>query len=374
MNQEYLLSDPIECIVDGTQPTIYSLYLSTDLAEYVYQGKVYPRPDYPDKAVITLNDIIKNYVSFDGFNMETTGWTSVIGTLNMVQYKVLTTWKASFTLVTQNGVSTPITYNFDVQMAYKDVGDNTSIGNISEMYQTTANNRHIPKEVHVDLPNYLVYRTPETGTSHQINYFLYKNGVKTYTGVIPIVADPNTNIILKYTPGLLLQTGYEDKLEMGYCTVDPDYIGQSAYYYNLTYGFCAPDYTLFYFNRYGGVDSIATNDVLLKSDMTNTEYKINYRKFDGTQMTGDINNQGTVRTNIVKTTKYEFITRYLNDYINLEIEDLYYSPKLWLFRNGTNKYISVLLYESSYKQQTFRKDKMNTRTLSLTATIQNKIT
>ena len=360
MNTEYYISDNIECVVNYSNPATYKLYLSTDLVNSIYEGKVYPYPN-TSYSIINLNEVIENYVSYDDINFDD-NWSYI-----NVTYKIINSMRKSFRLVVTT--STTTNYDFTVENSWRKIGETLNGGQYSMNYQNMFKKYEGGGDAYIGHPIYLIYKASPKGNSSTDRYLRYQfveNGVDGASGNLTIRCNPNSLVLIRFTIEDYLITGNEDTVKFGYLESESQ---SYAYQYNIIN--CRPKYVLYFINRLGGINYVHGND----SSKMNTSLEVvdvntNYRRFSTNQMVGNQSSFGVDRTVVTSTDTYVIQTPILSDSQHKYIEDLYTSPKCWVY--DQYKYYSVLPTSQKYEAKLFKTDKLVNREIEVKKTINNK--
>lgn len=349
----FYLSDNIEFNYAGKDVYNYTLYLSTDLVNPIFSGKSYPFPQNigtTKETSIQLNDIVENYVTSD--------MPLLIGASVHIQTPT------AFRLVVTGFAN----QDFNVANKWLKIGENAT-DNI--MHNTKIKDYSYYNKIFV---SYMPLTQP-TDITRVLLVKQYSKGVMTNYQTLTVDANKNDLVTFMFDPQVYLGTNPNLTDQLVFTDlVDFEDVGAFESFTN-TYTFnispCFPEHYVYYLNRNGVIEMIAgTAGDKLNSSSTTSDYKIDYRKWNGSSYVGDQSNFATTRDMVVSTDTYSIKTRLLTNEEHNALEDLYSSPAIWVLDDG--KYYSVICTDTNYNQFKYSIDKLVSRTINLKKSITNK--
>lgn len=350
----FYLSDNIEFNYAGQDVYNYALYLSTDLVNPIFSGKSYPFPQNQGttkETSILLNDIVENYVMND--------YALLIGASIHIQspkaFKLKVTGFAD--------------QDFNVAPRWLKLGDSKT--NEQIMNNTYVKDNSYYNQIFVSyMPS-----TQPTDITRVLLIKQYSNNVMTNYQTITLDANKNDLITLMINPQDYLGTypTLTDKIVFTDLVNFEDVASFSSFTdtYSFNISACYPQHYIYYINRHGAIEMFGgTKGDKLNSTSTASDYKTDYRKWNGSIYIGDQSNFATTRDMVVATDTYVIKTRILTDEEHNALEDLYSSPAVWVFDN--DMYFSVIVSDQNYEQKKYVSDRLVNRTINLRKSITNK--
>lgn len=366
-----VISEPIEYYVDSQDKYEYRLYLSSDLANTIYEGTVYPFPQFrtsTKKGVIKLNDVMENYVKYDDYILQSPPNNDV----HIIP-------PTRFTLQVYNGTDwTTIQEEFEILNMWLNTNDGFEF--LSEIFLLNPDN----KDANYSKPFFIPFKSEFVGTLADklvIEVKTYSNGTLTSTQTVKYVSDSIRNISVltikanntlyryKTIDGIVMVTDY---MEFSPPIPESLYTSGQGYFYSMRVNSCASTYRVYWVNRYGQIEQIeGTYSDKLNTTSNFTDYESDYRTLDGNGEYQGSDGNGGIKRNIVNSTDTFVIkTRLLTTDEHDSLRDLYNSPKVWVYQSGY--YYSVLPVDNQYDQHKFQTDKMKNRTITLKKTISDR--
>lgn len=328
-------------------------YTITDANDnLIYEGSAYRKPGQ-EKAFIYINRIVASNINIRDIADPSLSWVNGYATFTAVVKEAEPEAAAPETTPSQRIVVTPPnpsyskTYNFVYNWDYES-GAYTATENINYPAVTEVSpNDTIP----------ISYWVGDTAPHISAKYH-FPDGTESttnldYTGVI--TNDINTiNIQASINRTALVSSDSVDIM------VDGNVINT----YHTT---SCNRYTLYYYNKRGGVDIMPLNGGLTKSeDFDKTVFNIDYENSSKSNIAKKV-----INNNI--TTKYTATTRFMTDEQSARFAKHFLSsPAVMLHDNVDNETYSVILEENSAEYKTFKSNgrqfNQYTFTFSLTHT------
>lgn len=314
-------------------------YTITDANDnLLYEGSAYRKPGQ-EKAFIYINRIVASNINIRDIASPSFSWVKGYATFTAVVKEATPEAAASEATPSERIVTGPInpsyskTYNFVYNWDYES-GAYTSTENMNINYPVTA---EVSPNDTIPISYWVGDIAPQINAKYH-----FPDGTESTVDLFPVGATIFSNDINTIN----IQASINRTSLVSSDSVDIMVAGEIINTYRTT---SCNRYTLYYYNKRGGVDVMPLNGGLTKSeDFDRTVFNVEYENSSKSNIAKKV-----INNNI--TTKYTATTRFMTDEQAARFAKHFLSsPAVMMYDNVDNETYSVILDENSADYKTFK--------------------